>query len=341
MVYEYANRFVDRGHMVSIYYVNLRCFARFYMPKFIKKELSNIFTLFEPWWFKLDSRIKKISGSSRFGEKNAKECDADVVIATAADTFEFVDNLFEKCKKAYFIQDYEYWALPEKQLLKTYTTPAEKIVISNWLKEKVDQYSPVEAVVIRNPIDRTKYRVITGLNKRSKHSVGFLYHIKEHKGVKHVLSVIKRLKQEYPDLECHAFGQFEVPSDFPSYINYTKNATEKETIKIYNSVRVFICGTIKEGFGLTGLEAMACGAVLVSTDYLGVHEYANHMENALLSPVNDENGLFQNVKKEFENDELARKLSERGVKSVESGFDWDIACERFLETIKGNDGCRG
>lgn len=42
------------------------------------------------------------------------------------------------------------------------------------------------------------------------------------------------------------------------------------------------------------------GAVLVSSDYDGVREYAINGVNALLSPIRDSNSLVQNVALVFE-----------------------------------------
>lgn len=42
-----------------------------------------------------------------------------------------------------------------------------------------------------------------------------------------------------------------------------------------NHARVFLCTSRQEGFGLTGLESIFCGCVLVTTDCRGIREYAS------------------------------------------------------------------
>ena len=57
--------------------------------------------------------------------------------------------------------------------------------------------------------------------------------------------------------------------------------------EIYNTSRVFLCTSWVEGFGLTNVEAMACGAALVTTDNGGSRDYALHGETALVAPCGD------------------------------------------------------
>ena len=128
------------------------------------------------------------------------------------------------------------------------------------------------------------------------------------------------------------FGRKGYPAKLPDWVKYTKNASQKQTVQIYNDSKVFLCASIEEGFGLTGLEAMSCGSVLVTTDFLGAREYAVDGYNALVSPVKDHKELAHNIIRVFEDETLARKLSENGVTSA-LDYSWDIAKDRFIYAI--------
>ena len=111
------------------------------------------------------------------------------------------------------------------------------------------------------------------------------------------------------------------------------DASKEDTVKIYNSVSIFLCATVSEGYGLTGLEAMSCGAVLVSTDYNGVKEYAVNEENALLSPVKNVEALVCNVKKVIEDYNLRKRLSSNGISRAKN-FSWEKAISLFENYIQ-------
>ena len=82
-----------------------------------------------------------------------------------------------------------------------------------------------------------------------------------------------------------------------------------------NRSEVFICSTIDEGFGLPGLEAMACGCAECSTDYTGVHEYVVDGYNALLSSIRDPQAMADNVSRLFDDDELRNQIVANGIKT--------------------------
>ena len=204
--------------------------------------------------------------------------------------------------------------------------------MAKWLKQIVDQYSPTGSVLIPNAIDTSIYTETVPIQNRDNHTIALLYHESPHKGLKNAFKVLDKLKQKYPDLKVIMFGKFPKP-ELPNWITYYKGASQKKTVEIYNSVKVFLCSTIEEGFGLTGIEAMACGACLVSTDYRGVREYAVNNYNSLLSPVGDIDAQVENVIRIFENKELQKNISSNGIQHVKK-FKWSEAMKKLNKTIE-------
>lgn len=330
MVYEYANRFAYDQNQVILLFMNDGALRRYHIPIIIRKKIINLETKIEPRWFKLNSSIKKISTTQGNWLNYIK--DIDVVVATAVETTSMLDNFFENSKKAYFIQDYENWNISDESVRQTYAKGYINIVISDWLKKIVDENSLRPSILIKNPIDLEMYRLLVPLKDRKQHTISLLYHKKEHKGVKYALQALQYLHDIYPDLEVYMFGVFEYNDKSLPWIHYTRRASQKQTVDIYNKTRIFICATVEEGYGLTGLEAMACGNVLVSTNYSGVREYARNEYNSLLSPVKDVSALVKNVQRVFDNEKLYNKLIENVQQSVKN-FSWEHAFRMFKDTI--------
>lgn len=329
IVYEYANKLSRLGNDITLFFINEEVFLSYKVPKFVKSICATAMTKIEPRWFELDRNIKKISGSGKIDKKLL--ANADIVIATSVDTVEYTINNFPNSKKAYFIQDFENWDdVSDDYVISTYKMGLKNIVISDWLKGIVDKYADEPSILIKDPIDINVYKPSN--DNRPKHSVAFLYHDGEHKGTKYTIEAIKILKDKYPDLEVYSFGTCS-NNNLPSYVKYTRNASQEETVSIYNSVNVFMCSSINEGYGLTGLEAMSCGCALCSSDYQGVHEYAKDGYNALLSPIKDPICLANNVIKLFENDDLRKQLVNNGLETVKEGFTWDIATTKMINTL--------
>lgn len=331
MAFEYANRLVKENHEVLILYLNQDLLKNYSVPLVVKRKIAKILTKIEPKWFDLNKKIKKISNLDLdYKEKLGK---LDVCIATSAEkTVEEVNkNLIAKTK-LYLIQDYENWNISDKELIATYKLGFKNIVVAKWLKQIVDQYSPTESVLIPNAIDTSIYTETVPIQNRDNHTIALLYHESLHKGLKNAFKVLDKLKQKYPDLKVIMFGKFPKP-ELPNWITYYKGASQKKTVEIYNSVKVFLCSTIEEGFGLTGIEAMACGACLVSTDYRGVREYAVNNYNSLLSPVGDIDAQVENVIRIFENKELQKNISSNGIQHVKK-FKWSEAMKKLNKTIE-------
>lgn len=331
MVYEFANRLVNEGCEVFILYTNEMLYKKYNIPKCIKAFLANCETKIQPKWFDLDSRVKKFSTlDPNYVNRLA---DLDVCIATAVETVDIVYYKIQAKKKIYYIQDYEVWSIDKDYVHKTYGLGMKNIVISTWLQEIVDKYSKFPSILIPNPIDTSIYTSKIPMLKRKQHTIGLLYHTGVHKGLKNAFKVLNKVKEIYPDLEVKMFGQFPRPN-VPNWIEYTRGASQKKTVEIYNWCQVFLCSTIKEGYGLTGIEAMACGACLVSTDYDGAKEYAIDGYNALLSPIGDIQAQIDNIVRLFEDPDLRNELSKNGIKSAKE-HSWDKAMDKFNKVISG------
>lgn len=330
IVFEYANRLVKDDHDVDILFLNDNAFSRFPVPQKIKFFAANIMTKIEPRWFELRPEIHKISSVNLRALRKAKNY--DVVFATGIQTVEFVRNNFNESRKFNFIQGYEVWGGSEEYLWETYNYGFTNIVVSTWLQELVDRHAKAKTLLLKNPIDTNIYVRKISQTHRKKFSVGLLYHREKIKGFKYAWEAITVLKKKYPELVVEMFGTFREPDNLPNWVHYTKNATQKETVSIYNSVQVFLCASIEEGFGLTGLEAMACGACLVSTSYKSVLDYAQDGYNSILVPIKDVDAMVFAVSKVFDNEKERERLSCNGINSAKE-FSWEKAMETFYSYI--------
>lgn len=322
MVYEYANRLSLKGHEIGILFINDSALSRLKMPRWIWKIAVEIFTYSEPKWFVLNKKIRKYSSTKTNIKKVLQKY--ELAIATGVDTVEKTQYFFPDSRKAYFIQGYENWVYSEDKVNRTFSLGMDNIVVAGWLKKIVDQYAKKPSLLLKNPIDTSVYTVKKTIESRNRHSIGVLYHTAENKGFQYAYKTILELKKKYPDLKVQMFGTAQPTFEIPRWIEFTLNATQEQTVEIYNSVAIFMCATVCEGYGLTGLEAMACGAALVSTEYDGVKEYAIHGENALLSPIKEVEALKINAEKLMDDSNFRYKIALNGVERAKE-FSWEKA----------------
>lgn len=96
----------------------------------------------------------------------------------------------------------------------------------------------------------------------------------------------------------------------------------------------------EEPFGLTHLEAMASGTVVVSVDHGGPAEFLVDGENSLLFPAENAQALAHQIQKVIESESLRKKIATAGRKLVEERFTLDRYVddiERFLAQVVNED----
>lgn len=93
--------------------------------------------------------------------------------------------------------------------------------------------------------------------------------------------------------------------------------------QVYGTSRAFLQASRYEGFGFTAVEAMACGAALVTTDNGGSRDYALPGETALVVAPGDRHGMAQALLRILDDDDEQRRLATAGERYVRR-FDWDV-----------------
>ncbi len=321
IVYEYSNRLVENGHDVSIVYNIGKGNIFKYLERYLK-------SLTEPKWFELNGKVKKIVAR---GIDNKTVPNGDIIIATAYKTSLLINNLNTiKGKKLYLIQGFENWGRSDMEVLESYKLGLTNIVISKWLKEKVEEVSNCE--YIPNGIDFDKFNLVVPVEERNNQSIAMMYHTDETKNSELGIRILKRLKKEYPNLVVNLFGVPSRPSHIPESFNYINKANHKELKELYNSSSIFLCTSKVEGFGLTGAESMACGCALVSTDCKGILEYAIHEKNSLISSIEDEEGLYKNLVYLLENENKRIELAKNALIDIKE-LSWENSIFKFEKLL--------
>ncbi len=334
IVFEYANRLSARGYDITIaFFGRSKGIGKYsWIPSGLRKIIYSFLIWYYPRWFFLNKNIHKVCSFGKIWDKTIP--DADVVCATAVDTAEPVSKLSQsKGRKLYFIQDFESWEGRTADAVKeTYCLGMKNIVIAKWL-EKIVQDSGSDCVLIPNGIDFDVFNIDIPIASRKGHTVSMLYHEQVHKGSVYGIAALKKLKERYPDLQATLFGVPKRPDDLPAWMQYIQSATQPQLRQVYNQSKIYLCPSIKEGFGLTGAEAMACGCAYVASDYGGVHEYATDGRNVLLSPPKDVEGLVEHISYLFDHDDERIKLAQRGYEDIQA-LDWNRSVDKFEAVLK-------
>jgi len=253
---------------------------------------------------------------------------ASFYVATDATTSHYLLELDTKIKnKFYFIQGYENWNMTDKELIQTYHFPCTILVISNWLKAIMDR-DGVPCKVIPNGYDPNDFYIETTPENRDGKHISMLFHHDAVKNSELGFKALALVHEQIPDIRVSLFGVYNAPADLPDYYTYYKSPDKATHNRINNTASIYLGTSTIEGWGLTVLEAMACGQAVVCTDNAGYLEMAQNEINALVSPINDAEALANHILELINNDEKRIVLANNGIKTA-SGLTIDNSNRLF------------
>ena len=321
VVYQYANCLAEKGHSVRI----VNCiFQRSRLSAF--KEVLRRGYAAVRWvgralrgrntcrgWYPLAESVREQAVwayDSRYMPR------ADYYVATDATTSPYLlDYPVPDDHKLYFIQGYENWRMTDQELRATWHYPYRKVVISRWLQRLLAEEG-VDSVFVPNGFNPEDFDMTIPVKEKDAHCVTMLWHEYAEKNSKLGLAALEQVVARHPETKALIFGVYPRPENLPAYCTYYRSPDRETHNQLNNRAAIYIGTSNVEGWGLTVMEAMACGQAVACTDNAGYREMAEDDVTALLSPVGDANALADNILRLMEDDALRHRIAETGYQHI-------------------------
>jgi len=110
--------------------------------------------------------------------------------------------------------------------------------------------------------------------------------------------------------------------------------SDAELRRWYWAADAFVFPSVKEGFGLVVLEALAAGLPVIATDIPVFRSYLDNGETALLSSPGDAGALAEAMATVIRDDALRRRLGTAGPE-VAARFSWDRTAAQHADLYRG------
>jgi len=304
VILEYLNRLHQRGWHVEVYSLDSN------RPNWFPLD-SGI-----PWWqfANYDHLVRHLSG------RNA------IKVATWWKTAFAVAEASRPGEGFYLIQDIEtsYYTAPkeQEQVSKSYNLGLTHFTTSHWVEDRLPN-----AHYVGIGLDTALYRPIS--LSRQINAIMSLSRPQRLKGWSLHCETYRKLHHT-KKFALYSFGVMGVHPPFSRPLPV--GMSDEELVHWYNKTGIFISTSQHEGFSLTLLESMACGAAVVCTNADGNMQFCEDGENCLI--VDNADGFVSACESLLEDTDMLIRLQANGFETAKQ-WPWDPVIDRLEALYRG------
>ncbi len=242
-------------------------------------------------------------------------------------------------REASFPMAFFVW-MSEEMIRLVYRKHRFSVVSESTRKELQGMGVPAENIrVIHNGVDRSRYKPS---GKPKKPFIIWIGRIQKYKRPIDACQVLDRLQHEFQDLKLVIVGsgpfmpkleQHIIGHGLQGKVILVGFIGEEEKIDLLQRAAVHLQSSCKEGWGLSIIEANACGCPVVANDAAGLHDSCRDNETGLLyQHCNIEDGASK-IRRILMDGALRDRLVEKGCEWA-GGFSWDRSARETMAYLR-------
>jgi glycosyltransferase involved in cell wall biosynthesis len=244
-------------------------------------------------------------------------------------------------REAGFIKG-SYVYLSEKLVDYVYKKTPFVVVSQSTLDEFTDRgFDPENFSIVQNAITQSDYPMkVTG--KEEVPVIAYFGRMKKYKCVDHLLQAFALVRKKHPEAKLYMLGT----GDFTPFLKklaaelaIDKNTTffgyvsDEDKVRLLSRSWLAVNTSQKEGWGITNIEANACGTPVISADVPGLKDSVKQGESGELYEHGNIVELAKILVDIIGNKERRSELSE-GAVSWAKTFSWDKSADLMLERCR-------
>ncbi|WCK56175.1 glycosyltransferase family 4 protein [Aneurinibacillus sp. Ricciae_BoGa-3] len=304
-VFEHVNHLHDMGYRVHLFALD-----------------------YQPNWFHLKVQIRKFNNYQEMLHI-LKMMDA-IKVATWWKTLDLVLTSCDPQQGGrgipfYLVQDIEESYYPDspnmqEKVRQTYKTSVNFLTIADWTTQQLAERFHKQATNVSIAIDlnlfkpnRTYYYDpfrILACSRNSQHLKGF--------GI--TAEAVEIVYRKLSRISLFTFGP-EPPNRIQAPTRHFPVPNDTTVADLYANCGVFVQTSFHEGFGMPILEAMACGAPVVTTKAEGNEEFCINEYNCLMVDKGDVEGVANAIYRVLTDGELRNHISANGINTAQK-YNW-------------------
>ncbi len=206
------------------------------------------------------------------------------------------------------------------------------ITVSNHVKKQICEIFNIDESKIRvvyngcgNKIHRKSDEEITDTLNKFEIKKPYILFVISNKDEKHIIDFAKKISEK-TEIQIIIVGD---RLDDKNKVKFLGHVSDEELSDLYSGALCHILPDIKEGFGLTVLEALKCGCPVITSPNSPMEEIAK--DSALYAKTPDESvALIKNL---LENNNLRENLIKKGMKRANE-FTWEKSAREVINIYK-------
>ena len=105
---------------------------------------------------------------------------------------------------------------------------------------------------------------------------------------------------------------------------------DEKLVHYYRHAELFVLPSLFEPFGMTAIEAMACGTPVVASKFGGIKNVITDDANGLLVDVQDDEAFAGAMKRLLAKRDLAGSFGRSACETVQQGYSWEAIARRHI-----------
>jgi glycosyltransferase involved in cell wall biosynthesis len=235
------------------------------------------------------------------------------------------------------------WAA-ERPMPRVYSRALVHAISSSTATDLVARGFRSEAIrAILPGVDSSRFAPDPSVPKAGSPSFLYVGRLKRYKQLDVVIRALADLRSgEVPDAEFWIAG---TGDDAPRLERESRRAgvdgavrflgyvSEERKLELYRQAWAVVMPSLKEGWGITNVEAAACGTPAVACDNSALRESVRDGETGFLVPTGDHLGFARALGRLARDGELRRRLGE-GARAFAEGLSWERTARETLAHLE-------
>jgi glycosyltransferase involved in cell wall biosynthesis len=191
-------------------------------------------------------------------------------------------------------------------------------------------------------VDSSSYTYDPNISKYEKPTILYLGRIKKYKSIDHLIIAFNKILKVMPEVRLKIVGAGDyLPKlkflaatlnitdkiDFPGFVSH------EEKVDIMRRSHVAVYPSPKEGWGLTNIEANACGTCAIAANSPGLRDSVSDNKTGFLYEYGNIDQLVEKIMTVLTDSEIRQRF-ENGGREWAARFSWDDAADQFLVELE-------